>query len=257
MKTQFDKIYVISLITNKDKQEFISYQMNDLKLNFEFVYGIDFYNLTYDINNEKITYPCITDTHDFNNAKGFGSTITHYRAVLQAYEFGYDNVLIIEDDVCFIKDKNLIEEYLNNIPNDADFITYDPRFNFCFNSKTKMEDRTEHNNLVNNLKQCKSKYFNIPNNYYNLCGAMMYGLMNRDTMKLYLDNQRKMFRFGDHINGFFINPTANRYVSRECLCTDQYNILCNFDINMHISLANLYNKINKLNINNFYTPEEY
>lgn len=32
MKTQFEKIYVLSLITNKDRQKFIKYQFNKLRI---------------------------------------------------------------------------------------------------------------------------------------------------------------------------------------------------------------------------------
>lgn len=37
MKTQFEKIYVLSLITNKDRQKFIKYQFNKLGIDFEFI----------------------------------------------------------------------------------------------------------------------------------------------------------------------------------------------------------------------------
>ena len=46
MKTQFEKIYVLSLITNKDRQKFIKYQFNKLGLDFEFIYGVDYYNFS-------------------------------------------------------------------------------------------------------------------------------------------------------------------------------------------------------------------
>ena len=54
-KTIFDKIYVISLIHNHDRQEFIKYQMNHIGLNFEFIYGIDFYNLINDSKDNRKT----------------------------------------------------------------------------------------------------------------------------------------------------------------------------------------------------------
>ena len=44
MKTQFEKIYVLSLITNKDRQNFIKYQFNKLGIDFEFIYGVNYYN---------------------------------------------------------------------------------------------------------------------------------------------------------------------------------------------------------------------
>lgn len=46
METQFEKIYVLSLITNKDRQKFIKYQFNKLGIDFEFIYGVDYYNFS-------------------------------------------------------------------------------------------------------------------------------------------------------------------------------------------------------------------
>lgn len=63
MKTQFDKIYVLSLITNKDRQEFIKYQFNELGLDFEFIYGFDFHNFNVD-------FP---DSYKLSNMSGNGN----------------------------------------------------------------------------------------------------------------------------------------------------------------------------------------
>ena len=247
MKTQFDKIYVISLVTNHDRQEFIKYQMNELGLDFEFVYGIDINNLTYDAVNLPITYPYTYDDKTNNTATNYGCAMTHYLAVSQAYEFGYNSILILEDDACFIKDKNLVEYYLNNIPNNADFINFDPRF---------ISD-DEHNSFINKLKNNNDNYLKFSNDYKYLSGAVIYSLMNRNTMKLYLDNQRKMLHTSDRVLGIWKEPIINRYICSKCLCTDQFNISYNFDINTHVSYINIYNKINKLNIEDFYKPEKY
>ena len=247
MQTEFDKIYIISLITNKDRQEFIKYQMNELGLDFEFVYGVDFKSLTNDAINIPIIYPEMYDNGTCKEAGTYGCAITHYQAVLQAYEFEYNNVLIIEDDVCFIKNKNLIEEYLNNIPKDADFINFDPRF--------LLEE--EHNNLIDEIKNNNDNYLKISDNYQKMCGGMMYGLMNRNTIKLYLDNQRKNLHTADRVLGLWKFPKVKRYISLKCICSDQFNISSNFDINMHVSYRNIYNEINKINIEDFYKPKEY
>ena len=245
MKTQFDKIYVLSLITNKERQEFIKYQFDELQLDVEFIYGIDFYNIKYNAQNEEIKYPYIFKDrlYDYGpESKNFGCALTHYQAVLQAYELGYNNVLILEDDVCFIKNKNLIEYYLNNIPNNADFITFDPRF-CSLDEQTLFINHYLKNNIQNN-------WFKINNNV-KMIGGMMYGLMNRKTMKLYLDNQRQSFNMSDHVNNIFDNPIINRYVSTKCICTDFFNITCDFNINS-ICYTNIYSKLNKLSKDNFY-----
>ena len=127
MKTQFEKIYVLSLITNKDSQKFIKYQFNKLGLDFEFIYGVDYYNFS------NIQYPDVYKntgvnfSYSQNIKKNYGCAMTHYQAVLQAYYLGYNNVLIFEDDVCMNTNMSLLKDMLNNIPEDADFVTFDFR----------------------------------------------------------------------------------------------------------------------------------
>lgn len=260
MKTPFDKIYVISLITNKSRQESIKNQMEELGLNYEFVYGIDFINFTKDGVYQTIKWPYLFDMRfkDFGiktKIAEYGVAMTHYRAVLQAYEFGYKNVLILEDDICFNKDKDFVEYYLNHIPNDADFVTYDPRIcvvppNF---------DQTEFDRLSRDLWECENDYMDLEN-YYELCGAMAYGLMNRKTMKLYLDSQRNSLMCVDHVIGLFRNPSPliKRYCCSKCICIDQYNHKCNFTGIHNMAFENHYKKMfPQLDKSMFYGPKEY
>lgn len=249
MKTKFDKIYVLSLITNKERQKFIKQQFNKLSLKYEFIYGTDFYNLKHDATGKEIQYPNVWNNFFLlylnPTVADYGCALTHYQAILQAYELGYNNILIIEDDICFIKNKKLIEYYLNNIPEDADFITFDPRFIF---------DDTR-NDIYQRLKECKDDWLYLDNNI-ELIGGMFYGLMNRETMKLYLDNQRLNFNMSDHIIGIFDRPTVKRYIGTKCLCTDQYNLSCNFSPKIK-SYTNIYYMINSLKYEDFNLPSQY
>lgn len=249
MKTQFDKIYVISLTTEKARQEFIKKQFNDLGIEFEFVYGTDFANFTRDGSGYWITYPYVFDDHTSNSPQNFGCTITHYQAVLQAYELGYKNVLIMEDDICFIHNKQLISDMLNSIPSDAYFVTWDPRF-------INIDKYNEQELLINELSQTSSKYLHLQNHYKNLCGGMMYGLMNRYAMELYLNSQRQNLNMSDRVIGIWKNPVIKRYVCSKCLCADQYNIGVDFNSNFNF-YENIYHKINSLNRSSFYIPEHF
>lgn len=51
-------------------------------------------------------------------------TFTHYIAALKAYTLGYNRILIIEDDICWLKDLNMIDKYLSSIPEDD-------KYNIC------------------------------------------------------------------------------------------------------------------------------
>ena len=253
MKTQFDKIYVITLISNKDRQEFIKYQMNELGLDFEFIYGTDFYNLTHDRYGNNINYPnLIFECPHLDNIKMYGCTLSHYQAILQSYEFGYNNVLIIEDDMCFNKDLNLVEYYLNNIPADIDFITYTARF-------INIEEINQFNKILRGNKKVNNKFINLEN-LNGLCGTGMYGIVNRETMKLYLDNQRAKLSCADHINGIFKKPIINRCTTLYAICTDQFNLQKQNNLNQNDYEWGIfcYQQFNIIkSFNNFYTPQIY
>lgn len=246
MNTLFDKIYVISLISNKERQEFITYQMNKLNIDFEFLYGIDFYNLKNDRYGKIINYPNVIEYDNLDNDKTYGCTLGHYKAVLQAYEFGYNNVLIIEDDMCFTKNIDMLSFYLNNIPKDADLITYTARFFL-----------DEDVNKFNSIKYTdKYNYINLYK-YDSLCGCGMYGIMNRKTMKLYLENQREKFNCSDHIPNIFRYSTIIRYTALHAICLDQFNVCHhgNFDNMINIGCYIQLNKIK--DYNDFYKPNKY
>ena len=252
MKTQFDKIYVLSLITNKDRQEFITYQFNQLGLDFEFIYGIDIDNF------ENIHWPDLFDNPK-DRPKDLSCTLTHYQAVMQAYHLGYNNVLIFEDDVCLNKDMSLFEDMLNNIPNDADFVTYDYR-----------NSENYENEIIKKIKETKNKYIKIEydNSFY---GGAMFGIMNRKTMELYLNSQHDDIHMSDNVINIFHTSyikeqMCNRYTSTKCLFVDQltYNkIFINNDYSLHEYYDNMFlrmeenERIKKYNKDIFFKPENF
>ena len=248
MKTKFDKIYVLSVPSYKIRYNFVKEQLDDLGIDFEFVWGTDLGNINTDSLGYKIQYPQLWEYETHCTGKDFSCTINHYNAVLQAYEFGYESVLIMEDDICFVKNKKLVEQMLTEIPDDADFVTYDPRF-----SQPWDFEKFEYN-----LVHCDDLFMkNYPNEYEFIFGAILYGIMNRDTMKLYLDNQRKQLMMSDHVNGLFMNITTNKYIATKCICTDELNIQTNFSTKISPAWFNNYRYKEQLDINNFYIPKEY
>ena len=244
MNISFNKVYVLSLPSFKSRYIFMKKQLDDLGIAFNFNWGIDLGNINRDSLGYKIQYPQLFEYEKLCTGKDFSCSLNHYSAVYKAYEFGCNSILIFEDDLCFIKDKNLIEQSLNNIPQDADFVTWDPRF--CL-----LEDINQFNKDLD-LNQQKL-YFKDNGQYQFMFGGMMYAIMNRKTMKLYLDNQRKKLYMSDHIQGLFMNVIVNKYISTKCLCTDQFNIETNFITNKQGYICQYKN----LNVNDFYTPNEF
>ena len=205
MNTIFEKIYVVSLITNRDRQEFVKKQLDNLNLEFEFIYAPDFSNF------KNVQWPDINNFQIADDIKpnNFSCTLGHYEAVMQAYYLGYNNVLILEDDICFNKDASLIEDMLNNIPKDADFVTYD------FRGVPPQEEEFK-NIIKNNLD---NKYAKLE--YERFYGGMMYGIMNKQTLELYINNQHEKMIMNDWVDNFWINPSITRYIPTKCLCVSQ------------------------------------
>ena len=253
MKTPFDNIYVLTLPSFKDRFAFVHKQLNDLDIKHQFMWGTDFGNINTDAQGKEIQYPNLWDYEEESTGRDFSCTINHYNAVYQAYEFGFEKILIMEDDICLIKNKKLIESVFNSIPEDADFVTYDPRFAWI----------NDINQFENDLKNCNGNYIKYVGQYNFMFGGLMYALMNRKTMELYLNNQRTNLFMSDNVTGLFRAIDCNKinkYISSKCLCTDQFNIKNNFKkywegrlmcyMNNYISFYNL-------TLNDFYSPDNY
>ena len=247
MKLQFDKVYVLTLPSFKDRAIFINNQLNNLGINYQFIFGTDFGNINTDAKGYKIKYPNLYDYEFESTGRDFSCAINHYNAVYQAYEFGFEKILIMEDDICFIKDKTLVESIFNSIPKDADFVTYDPRF---------WED-SDFIKFKNDLSNSNKNYIRC-NDYIFMFGGLMYALMNRKTMELYLNNQRNKLSVADQVCGLFRNPIVNKYICSKCICTDQFNIKNNFNIKEIKSDYKSYLcNYDNLNVKDFYTPNKY
>lgn len=55
----------------------------------------------------------------------FNSVMGHYRAIKTAYCLGAERCLIMEDDIRFLKDINLLADIVNDVPADADISLFD------------------------------------------------------------------------------------------------------------------------------------
>lgn len=98
----FNNIYVVSRCSNFQQRE---------KLEREFKrIGLKNYNWFYNCDDELINYERFIDYH--RSKAAVRCTIGHYRLIKTLYELNYDNVLIIEDDVHFLKDINKIKKQL-------------------------------------------------------------------------------------------------------------------------------------------------
>ena len=130
---KFDAIYMLTLCENKNRHIAMKNMFNHMWLDLNSInihYGSKFpYNdIIIEAFNNNFKKRCFTKPNEYDCARN------NYSIIKEAYELGYNNVLILEDDIQFIKDILLIKETLNNIPNDYDILqfgafTMDPNIN--------------------------------------------------------------------------------------------------------------------------------
>lgn len=124
-----------------------------------------------------------------------GCAISHYSCISSAYEQGLNNILILEDDICFLKDKDVLEKYFNNLPKNYRYIKY---------VVTGFDKKNIPDNLYNSLRG---------GIFMNTC-AGAYAL-DRDGMREWLQWQKKMkLMAADWVPGFYININKGYYPNK-------------------------------------------
>lgn len=118
MNVPFDKIYCINYVENLERREFMQFQFKRLGIidKVEFFNFLDLSKFSIDILNSFNKY--------INSIPVLGCALAHYSCVKQAKLLGYNKILILEDDICFLRDIKILEDYLNDLPEDWEYIKY-------------------------------------------------------------------------------------------------------------------------------------
>ena len=119
-KNYFDHIFCIHYIS-EDRIERHHQLINELTRVgiynsgiFSFIYDTDnkFSNILYDNKLLLDKFKCLN--YEKNSKYAFRVTINHLQALYVAKLLKYNRILILEDDICFLKDLNQIEKILKN-----------------------------------------------------------------------------------------------------------------------------------------------
>jgi GR25 family glycosyltransferase involved in LPS biosynthesis len=172
----FDKIYIINLVSNKERhnnciKEFERIGVNKNDLNFwyatknNFLNKID--NIIPTLKHPHYDKMSLYDKHTYNRI--FNNTYNHYNIIKTSYERGFNSILVCEDDVNFIDDTNVVLDVFRRVPQDYDIIKF---YNMC--------DNEFEFNKTDNIQ-----YILEPNRGY-LASAMIYAL-SKNGMKTYID----------------------------------------------------------------------
>lgn len=110
------------------------------------------------------------------NSKGgsFFMGVNHYNVIKTAFELGHESVLVMEDDIRFLKDISLIEDIVSTMPEKYDLVLFD---------RSKPGDETESEFIYDAQKRAISKYWR---QYDKASSCGMYSL-SRQGMEHYID----------------------------------------------------------------------
>jgi GR25 family glycosyltransferase involved in LPS biosynthesis len=203
LKLPFEKIYCLHLSESKNRYNEVLKEFKKINL----VNEVDFWYTCKKPINENIGNS-IQSLHDKyynklmkNNKYIYGAVFdcsyNHYSIIKQSYIRGFDSILIIEDDIHFNDNIELLNNIINNIPNDYDVLKF-------YNTKC----------LVNDNK-ASDDYFELlnENNYKNYYHSTLCYALSRKGMETIIKEYETDFVASDiALNKIRLNKDIKFYV---------------------------------------------
>ena len=170
-----DSIYCIHYTPNVERYDFLCSELDRVGIlnapNFHW-YKTDGNN---DLSKYKIRHTLQIQSLGKKIAQ---AAISHLECIKEAYERGDKNVLILENDICFLRDEKIFEEYMGCLPKDYDIIQFDYLFTF------KSRHQGDYARIVSNIPE-NFKYINISRLHYPSSAA--FYMLSRKGMKFVID----------------------------------------------------------------------
>lgn len=121
----FDAIYCLSLADNIEKRSLLEKELSRVGILNSKIFR---YKIT--VKNELYKYICSApelniDKYLQSNPQAFNTTLGHYEIMKECLAMGYKRVLILEDDVRFLKNIKEMYDILENIPEECDICLFD------------------------------------------------------------------------------------------------------------------------------------
>ena len=135
-KKYFDHIYCIHYLPHVERYKELNDELNRVSI----------------LNSGIFEYLYTKEDNTEYRVKAFKVTLNHKKCLEDAINNSYNRILILENDVKFLKDLSLLEQYLENIPEDADLILFDYIFGY---------EHDEISRLFEFKKYNKNKFINI------------------------------------------------------------------------------------------------
>lgn len=194
----FDKIYCIHYLPYRDRRNVIKKELSRIGIidqkNFEFYYTVP--NKYYDF----LFWDDHIKSHlnlNMLNVNNLNYTINSYNLMNIIYRKKFKKVLIIEDDVFFLKNITEIKKLIDSCPIDnSNIINFEP---FIWCPTKKFED--EYRDILNKDEKVNNDYIKLSNNRIVFdTGCIAFDL---EFVEYYLDKQDDLFSPFD----FYFKPT--------------------------------------------------
>lgn len=180
----FDHIYILTRCSSFDRRKICESELHRI--------GLYNYHWWYNCDNELMNYDKIINNYGKGTQR---AAYGHYTLIKTLYELNYDNVLIMEDDNCFLNDINKIQEQLDiflSNKNNCDEYYFDYvinnnsiTFHNCHYINRRMMKyyiyNMEHYGLIND--NYVPIYFLSPNDYIEFSYTYMYNTIDDDETK--------------------------------------------------------------------------
>lgn len=121
---RFDRISVVSYIGSSDRMPALENEFHRI--------GISDFHISHDFPNpyRRFLWKSMLRQNLLSNyvkdaEKAFYITIGHYTQIAHAFHSNVKNILIFEDDVCFLKDESRVAAIVSSLPDDFDFAFLD------------------------------------------------------------------------------------------------------------------------------------
>lgn len=254
MKTEFDKIYCINFLESPERRAFMKMQFDALGLDVTFFNAINFKRI--------LEKPYGSSIKDF---PVFGCAISHYSIIKEAQLLGYNKILILEDDLCFLKDAAILEHYFNNLPDDWDCIKYffslsELAPNLC--PKSYLIKELVLYEKFNSIKidDLFISYNKLPDWFPGSNCATAYAL-NKNGIDYVVKEYENAFVAADQINGIFSknkqpNFSLKCYFPNKTICAPHVSFTKGYYDGKTLPTINI-TALFKFDRNEFFIPEKF
>ena len=184
-----DRIFCVFFLPNKDRMPRIREELKRVGILDS---GIFEWRFTVPSAMDKRVQDSFADKTWVESIGAINGTLEQTRILKESIHLGYNRILILEDDVAFLKDKGKIIRILDNLPNGYDVIQLDKALSV--KHKGKWDELCLHS-INDDFAECiGGNHFGLSDaNIYTSCG-MKEAVRILDAKPIWVD---QMWRFGD------------------------------------------------------------